>query len=108
MTSADAAPPPSVDVVTLRDALATALDAVGLRLYDGGVEAILDALPDGWTFVRDDATRAAEAESLALVESLAENERRGESNELSDAVLSEAWNYVALYQRGASKGGGAG
>lgn len=30
---------------------------------------------------------------------LAANERRGESNEQSDAVLSKAWNYVALYKR---------
>lgn len=38
-------------------------------------------------------------------EELAANESRGESNEQSDAVLSKAWNYVALYRRGSSTAG---
>lgn len=36
---------------------------------------------------------------------LAANERRGESSEQSDAVLSKAWNYVALYRRGGAPAG---
>lgn len=56
-----------------------------LRNVPRGVDHDRDGLDDDWT----------QAASV----SLSEDERRGESNAHSDATLSKAWNYVALYRR---------